>query len=142
MSIYVSRDIQSTRLWKSVEKWGARQWFQEACGDAPNDAFLGVQFEFPVMRPVLGPATIPHRFRDDRAPDTRYGFRAKTRLLDSSLGAGLGVGVARGPVFGREGYVPESGIGQQEFDANLDLLVGKLVNVGDHAFERILGLRI
>src|SRR5690348_280367 len=28
----------------------------------------------------------------------------------SSLGAGLGKGVARGPVFGRESYVPEGGI--------------------------------
>ena len=58
------------------------------------------------------------------------------------LWAGFGVGVAGGPVFGREGHVPESGIGEEEFDADLDLLIGKFVNVRDDAFERIFGLRI
>lgn len=49
--------------------------------------------------------------------------------------AGLGVGVARGPVFGWEGDVPEMGIGEQELNADFDLLVGKFVNVSDDAFE-------
>ena len=52
------------------------------------------------------------------------------------------MGVVRGPVFGREGDVPEVGIGEEKLDADFDLLVGKFVNVGDHALERIFGLGI
>lgn len=58
------------------------------------------------------------------------------------MGAAFGVGVAGGPVFGREGDVPEHGVRQEELDANFDLLVGKTINMRDHALEGIFGLRI
>src|SRR6266568_8365826 len=55
---------------------------------------------------------------------------------------GLGVGMAWGPVFRREGHMPESRIGQQELHTHLHLLARKPVNVHDHAFERAFRLDI
>ncbi len=55
---------------------------------------------------------------------------------------GFGVGMARGPVFRREGHMPESRIGQQELDTHLHLLAGKPVKVHDHALERAFRLDI
>ena len=52
------------------------------------------------------------------------------------------MGMAGRPVFGREGHMPEGGVGEEEFDADFDLLVGEFVNVRDDALERIFGLRI
>src|SRR5579859_5627577 len=84
-------------------------------------------------------------------PSRALGFAREARSLRLRSGlagrrplfwVGLGVRVAGGPVFGWEGDVPEVGIGEEKLDANFNLLVGKFVNVGDDALERVFGLRI
>src|SRR6266850_545728 len=44
---------------------------------------------------------------------------------------GFGVGMARGPIFRREGHVPKSRIGQQKLHTHLDLPARKVINVRD-----------
>src|SRR5271163_532321 len=56
--------------------------------------------------------------------------------------AGLGVGVARGPVLGRESYAPEGWVGQAEFHSNLSWRTGRRLQVGYDALERGLCLYI
>lgn len=81
-------------------------------------------------------------FTEKRRRAGPFEAQDKLKAAATSLGVGLGVGVVGGPVFGREGDVPEVRVGEEELDANFDLFVGKFVNVSDDAFERIFGLRI
>src|SRR5438067_13144343 len=50
--------------------------------------------------------------------------------------------MARRPVFWRESYVPEQGIGQQELHSYLGLVGLTAINVGDNALERRFGLDV
>lgn len=80
-------------------------------------------------------------FTERRVKKDRAGLKAASTKR-TSLRAGFGVGVPGGPVFGRESDVPEVGIGEEKLDAHFDLLVGKFIDVGDDALERVFRLRV